>query len=290
MTPTTGETITSFCQSKRIPHRAIRLDDEPAALLHIVGHERKKIIYYFHGGGYIQPIFGPGQVSFALECAQAADAQIAFLEYTLAPELQYPGQLIQAVRGLNLLLKDHPPSSLILGGDSAGGNVCLGLLAHLKQPSPYVPKVDLQFLKFRGVYLISPWVGIDYNSDSYIRNNDYDFITRDPQMLNVTKFWNPKPEDLYANPLGIGSSDFWSAAATTQVQHTLITTGTREIFYDDIVEFAGKIGASLEEKEAKIYLAKCEKEVHTSCLLDSAINAKVVGMRKEVLEFLNRLK
>lgn len=46
---------------------------------------------------------------------------------------------------------------IVIAGDSAGGNLTLGLISHLLHPHPDVPKVELSG-PLATTILISPWV------------------------------------------------------------------------------------------------------------------------------------
>lgn len=93
-----------------------------------------------------------------IECAQAAGVtEIIVLEYTLAPELPYPGQLSQGVAALEILLHKYEVSQIMLAGDSAGGHFVLSLLAHAKLANPKVKALPAG-IYFHSAFLMSPWV------------------------------------------------------------------------------------------------------------------------------------
>lgn len=77
----------------------------------------KTVLLFFHGGGYVLPC-GPGHWQFQIDLQKGLskdhDFAICALGYTLAPEMQYPGQLKQAVEALEYLLVDQKrsPSSV----------------------------------------------------------------------------------------------------------------------------------------------------------------------------------
>ena len=150
--PPTGKTIKKFCLAKILHYERVDVpcgDAVPAASLYFIrvsspstSTESPQILLYFHGGGYRGPITN-GHYAIAFACANASCVPtLVLLEYTLAPELPYPGQFIQAVEAVRFLLRTYIPRQIILAGDSAGGNLVLAVLAHLQQPSPYVCAID----------------------------------------------------------------------------------------------------------------------------------------------------
>lgn len=80
-----------------------------------------------------------------------------FLEYTLVPYGTYPTQFRQAVEAIKYVIKDlrRSPSEILLGGDSAGGNLCLAVLSHLLSPSPDVPELEID-QPLKGLILVAP--------------------------------------------------------------------------------------------------------------------------------------
>lgn len=71
---------------------------------------------------------------------------VIILAYTLAPERQYPMQLIQAATLVNYLISQERihPRDIVIGGDSADGNLALGLLGHATHPQPAYPRLMMR--------------------------------------------------------------------------------------------------------------------------------------------------
>jgi acetyl esterase/lipase len=106
----------------------------------------------------------------------------------LAPEYPFPKQLRQTIAAIQHLLDlGVSPCNIIIGGDSAGGNLALQLASQLLHPHPSLPRLrlpshtstetDSAFPEpFGGMLLISPW--LEYNTDapSFARNNTRDVL------------------------------------------------------------------------------------------------------------------
>jgi acetyl esterase len=112
------------------------------------------VVLYMHGGGWM---FGSASSHGRLagELAVAADAAVAFIEYTLAPEARYPVQVEQCYAAARWLTEHGDThgldaSRIAVAGDSAGGNMAtvLCLMAkqrgdvHFVQQSMYYPMTD----------------------------------------------------------------------------------------------------------------------------------------------------
>jgi acetyl esterase/lipase len=115
---------------------------------------RLPVVLYMHGGGWI---FGSASSHgrLAAELAVASRAAVAFIEYTLAPEAQYPVQIEQCyavARWVTGQGDTHglDSSRIAVAGDSAGGNMATVLCLMAKQrgdvkfvqQSMYYPMTD----------------------------------------------------------------------------------------------------------------------------------------------------
>lgn len=80
----------------------------------------------------------------------------------MTPHEQYPTQLIQAVEALRYILRKsrRHPAQILLGGDSAGGNLAIGVLSHIAHPHPAIAKLKVTE-PLAGACLIAPWTSLD---------------------------------------------------------------------------------------------------------------------------------
>jgi acetyl esterase/lipase len=152
------------------------------------------VVLYFHGGGYticsattyIASLSRLLQIS---NVQRKMDLQILSLEYTLAPEARFPGQLNEALASLTYLSKLDVP--IFLMGDSAGGNLVLALLQKI-QNTPLAPRI-------KGAILVSPWVNTEMPPKSAIKNMESDFVDV-PQLERHLEHFLPTKES-NQNPL-----------------------------------------------------------------------------------------
>ena len=272
--PTTGESIIAACHKRNIQVSSSTLHcggQFPDATLHEIKFAEAQdntTLLYFHGGGYRNGIIGEGHVPVVLDCAAAARAsRLIFLEYTLAPESVYPGQLVQATRALDFLLNEQHlrPSQIILGGDSAGGNLVLALLAHLHDPAPGVPRVSgfsETKEQFKGVFLFSPWVTTSLAAASFRENALRDYLNETAARMFLG-FSKPRQE-VWADILR-AKEDFWD---TLPVKKMVMTVGEFEVFRDDVAMMAKRCGAGIGER---LTFESVPGEIHVQAVVDRAL-------------------
>jgi acetyl esterase len=124
--------------------------------------EELPVILYMHGGGWVLgSIKSHGR--FARELAVGADAAVAFIDYSLAPEAQYPVQLEQCyavARWVTDQGADHALDTMriAVAGDSAGGNMAAVLTLMAKQ------REDVSFVQQSMYYPITDSAG---DTESY---------------------------------------------------------------------------------------------------------------------------
>ncbi|KAF1814877.1 alpha/beta-hydrolase [Eremomyces bilateralis CBS 781.70] len=242
---TTTDVYNKFVAAKGIPGKSLTLPSGTQA--HWLGDESAKDVFiWFHGGGYCVPS-NPGNMGFLLALKDAMVAQghsfaVLVLTYDLAPENPYPAQLRQAAELMHHLLEveKRNPSTLTIGGDSAGGNLTLALFSHIlhPHPDPSIPRVSLSS-PLRAAILVSPWVSFDLTWDSFRTNAQSDIF--DGRLLKRWSggFLGSSTGDKYSEPL-TADPDWWRGlhGLTSEV---LIWGGGGEVLLDGIKEFYWKI-------------------------------------------------
>lgn len=168
------------------------------------------------------------------------DIAVFFPRYTLTPFAAYPTQLRQAIGALRYILSEggRDPSNVIVGGDSAGGNLSMATLLHLTHPHPDIEPIDLTS-PLAGVFGFAPWVGfgLDYPS---MKENAYKDIIPIALLKRWSTFYlNGKEGDSWSEPLKAPVE--WWADAQTKTERILILAGSDEILLSPIEEFAKKV-------------------------------------------------
>lgn len=171
------------------------------------------------------------------------------LTYSLTPHEQYPTQLIQAVEALRYILKSprRHPAQILLGGDSAGGNLAIGVLSHLAHPHPAIAELKVTE-PLAGACLISPWTSLD---ESHSERNIY--YGGDLLMPCVGKPWSraylgSAVRDYYTDPSDAPPKWFQNFP----VNEILVLGGQNEVLLSDIQEF-------VETLKVRISLSRAAK-------------------------------
>lgn len=157
-------------------HEVQKLKTEsPSALLWLGNRKTaSKVVLFFHGGGYILPaspahIRWPWDAYVAEGKRMGVDVACAVLEYGLAPDVKSPHQLQQALVALQTILdQGFKPSDIIVGGDSAGGNLSMQLLLYLRHKPAEVKRltpVNLPDIKLEepllGAFQVSTFLSLE---------------------------------------------------------------------------------------------------------------------------------
>lgn len=108
-----------------IPIRVYQGEDEPTGLL-----------VYFHGGGFVIGSIGLMD-NVARELAHSSGAAVVSVGYRLAPEHPYPAGLEDCESVTRWALANSgrfglPPSAVVVGGESAGGNLAASVSLRLR--------------------------------------------------------------------------------------------------------------------------------------------------------------
>ena len=166
------------------------------------------------------------------------------LGYTLAPHATYPTQLREAVALIHHLLTvlHYPPSSVSLGGDSAGGNLTLAVLSHILHPHPSIPPLpSLNNEKLAGAILIAPWVSFAHHWPSITTNKYKDVVGRYQSDTWSQAFLGGAKSDPYNEPLALEEGDAWFEGLGGVVGDMLVTAGEDEVLCSSVTELVSRL-------------------------------------------------
>ena len=128
-----------------------------------------RAIYYIHGGAFfaaLNPYYLHLAESF---CNAMGGGEVVFVDYGVTPENKYPTQLDQADDVWTEITErlGYKAENVIIGGDSAGGNLTLALMLKLRDQGRSMPK---------GGFGISPWADMTAEGESYYFNYNNDVM------------------------------------------------------------------------------------------------------------------
>lgn len=183
-------------------------------------------------------IFLDGLVASARSHGQ--DLAVFVPTYSLAPSAAYPTQLTQSVEALRYILEHtgRAPAQVLLGGDSAGGNLAMGVLSHLAHTHPAIEPLKVNE-PLAGVVAIAPWtlIGEDHSARLAGIYSGGDLITPEVDGPWAGAFLGGAPKDYYTSASAAPPS--WLGAFP--VAQVLICGGGSEIMLPAIEDFAEKL-------------------------------------------------
>ncbi|OAP56083.1 hypothetical protein AYL99_09262 [Fonsecaea erecta] len=287
LTVPTKDTVVS--ETKRLG-QAVRTEDIPdsnGAKIHWIGDSSApNVILYFHGGGLGIPAM-PGHIAFWVDTQQRLAKEgksfsIAFVEYGLSPEHRFPTQYKQAVQAVKTVLQSgRKPSDVIVGGDSAGGNLAVGILSATLHSRAGIPSLNLD-TPLKGALLISPWVDLSVGtSKSWVENKDKDIISAAIVPALVKNLISDDDRNEYTDPIR-ADSKWWAGVPVSSI---LALAGTHEMFYDDITKFSQK----LKDGGLNVEVVDCPQQVHIDCILDTQSGLEHGTMSHAIWDWLKRV-
>ncbi|GAA96862.1 uncharacterized protein L969DRAFT_17759 [Mixia osmundae IAM 14324] len=231
---------------------------------------KDKVIFYLHGGAYF--VMSPATHRFlTIALSKYTESRIFALDYRLAPECKFPGQLHDAVAGYFRLIYDLkiPPENIVLAGDSAGGGLTAALLLYLRDEGYPLPS---------GAILMSPWVDLTLSCASWDTNAPFDYLPRfkPDGHLNPVKCLLGDPDRMnkyvthpYVSPL---FGDF------TGLPPLLIQGGDAEVLRDEGTLLAHKASMAGVQVQHELY-EDCP-HVHQAFLFLEASRAALQSCRR----------
>ena len=174
-------------------------------------------LLYFHGGGY--SFYPKAYSSFIAQIALATKSRAFALDYRLSPEHRFPAQLEDALSAYGWLLETGiDPATLVVAGDSAGGNLVLALLLKARDSNLPLPTLAIA---------LSPPTNF---ATELLCNEEFDWI--DKRSLLQWRDWFCDP-DQRLDPL---VSPLW--ASLRGLPPIYMQAGRVEMLYDSIQAFA----------------------------------------------------
>lgn len=95
---------------------------------------RRPVLLWLHGGAFILPAAPMAHLEMAAWFASRLGGSAFLPDYRLGPRNHFPAALDDCERAYKSLLDlGHAPGQIVLGGDSAGGHLTLGVLQRIRK-------------------------------------------------------------------------------------------------------------------------------------------------------------
>jgi len=208
------------------------------------GFDKNKIVIYLHGGMFV---LGSIETYKAMvsHFASAFSTKILFIEYALAPEKPFPNGINDILKAYRELIHRYPDAKITLMGDSAGGGLSATLIKMASEEKLRMPS---------GVVLLSPWVYLRGNTESYETRKKLDTILTKDKLMEYAGYY---------------VANNWNEADSGQFTFNsfpplLILVGSNEILFDDSKLFYEKIKLLQPDTQMKEY----ENQSHGWPLID----------------------
>ncbi|HMB07139.1 MAG TPA: alpha/beta hydrolase [Isosphaeraceae bacterium] len=184
--------------------------------------EGGRTLLYLHGGGFAY--YAKGHQNLIALVALTARARTFAPDYRLIPESPFPAQLEDARAAYRWLLDSGiAPGRLVVAGDSAGGNLVLGLAVSLRDSQAPLPSLAI---------CLSPWTDVANSGASMTGNEKYDWVER--RMAMKWAQWlchGADPRSPLISPI---------RADLGGLSPIYVQAGDAEILYDMIRAFVGR--------------------------------------------------
>jgi len=152
------------------------------------------ICLYLHGGAFVMGGLNSHR-DLAAQLAQRAQIRLLMVDYRLAPEHPFPAALDDALAVYRALLAQGIPAQrLLLGGDSAGGNLALGTAQAIHAQGLPLPAA---------LVLFSPWLDLTGHSPSRQANAAKDVMLSQHVLDEAAALYAPglPRDDVRLSPL-----------------------------------------------------------------------------------------
>ncbi|MDF8335520.1 alpha/beta hydrolase [Novosphingobium cyanobacteriorum] len=186
------------------------------------GADTSKALLYHHGGGHA---FGSSLSHRHLvsRLASAAGVVAYNMDYSLAPENPFPAGLNDAVNAWQYVLGEgFEPDDIVVGGESAGGNLTLALVLKLRELGCALPGA---------IYLLSPWLDLTQSGEAFDICAPRDPMVSHEALQAMADIYcaGHAPEDPLISPLN---------GDLVGLPQLLIQVGTDEVLLGDATRLA----------------------------------------------------
>jgi acetyl esterase/lipase len=208
------------------------------------GGESRGVFFHLHGGAYVGGSSAVGRLYTGISAEGGPD--VISIDYRLAPEHPYPASLDDALTAYRSLLETMPASKIVVGGESAGGNLVLALVQRLIEDGLPLPAA---------VVPVYPWSDLTQTSTTWTTNARQDIHRKGTIDQCAGAFAAGLPlDDPRVSP---------QFGSFTGFPPALIHVGT----HDCLLEDARVVARSMKEVGVRVTLQEVLGAVHGFTLL-----------------------
>lgn len=185
------------------------------------------VLFHMHGGGF--RLGSPMRSQpFAATLAARLGCEVIMPAYPLAPENPFPAALVALQDALASVKIEGP---LVIGGDSAGGNLAVGLC--------------LLGAAADALFLVSPWLDLRIVSEGYDRAASTDRLFSRAMAMEARQMYlqGHSADDPLATPL---------LAPLEAMPDTFVLAGGAEVLLDDSLAFAARLASAGVDVECRV--------------------------------------
>ena len=213
----------------------------PVVTLHPKSGPGEWHMLYFHGGGFVLPMFKE-HWPLAAAMVEKCGVSVTLPLYPVVPETSWETQDAVADAAYAKLAENHDPAKIILNGDSAGGHMALSLALRLARAG--VPQPGK-------LALFAPWLDVTMADPAIAEIEPHDIMLKIGTLRSCGEMFagDRDPGSAECSPL------FTTKEELAQLPPTRIWTGRHDLFIVDSRTFTGKlrdagVDAKLYEYEA----------------------------------------
>jgi len=150
----------------------------PVVWANLADPSQSQVLLYIHGGGFI---FGSADTHkhLAADIAGQMGIKAVLPNYRLAPEDPYPKGFDDVVTSYRALLEiGYQAQNIVIGGDSAGGNLTFALLAYIKANKLPIPACAFTFSALTDMTNTAESIARNASRDCVLAAGRFDEMTR----------------------------------------------------------------------------------------------------------------
>lgn len=222
----------------------------------------ENIIVYLHGGSFAYGSINSHKAMVS-HLAESTKSKILFIEYSLAPEHPFPVAIHEVMKVYKQILHTNPKSNITFIGDSAGGGLVVSSIHSIIEKNWELPS---------SVILLSPWINLKCNTNSYKTRQHLDPILTKQDLLEHAQYYMGNNNN-GADPSELLFSTF---------PPTFLLVGTSEILYEDSKNFYDYI----KTVQDKVTFKEYQNQTHVWLLtdIDSIVSKETL---EDISEFVN---